>query len=112
MGIVEKLITGSLGTSGLTGIFDPEARESCPNLWELLTLVELSNGQHRVPSTLKVALGRCEWMVSVNDEDTRQTLLVASPSLSGVFARVESQLTSSEAIWRQWPPKPGQGKRK
>lgn len=111
MSIVEKLIAGAFGTGSQMGVFDAEAHETWPWLWELLTLTELKDGKVRIPSSLKIQLGRAEWMASINDEDTRQTLLVACPCLAGLFKRVEEQLHSADAVWRQWPPKPGAKKK-
>lgn len=112
MGIVEKLVAGAFTVDGSPCRFDLEAVEKWPNLWELLTLVTLPGGRGRIPSTLKISLGRSEWQVAVNDEDTRQTLLVASQSLTDTFVRVEALLTNGEGIWRQWPPLKGQPRKR
>jgi hypothetical protein len=102
MSVLDKLIRQSVECNGLQLPYDEKAQSQWPDLFALMTTVLVNGKLGRKPSSLRISLGTGEWLASLSEEMTRQSITVGSPTLAEVFHKVQSYLISPDCTWRPW----------
>lgn len=87
-------------TRGIIRFEECELALLAPTLYEWLTAEQWADGSPRTPGTYCVFTGDGLFKMVIKDRDAQQTLWVAAPSLTKLYAVAEAALTSPSADWR------------
>lgn len=95
----------AMGENKVMGHQDDPAANKYPNLWEWLSKVYVGRDKLKTPASLSIRLGPEGALATLTDRDLGYSVEATSPSLEGLFAAIEKQLSDNPAALKQWGKK-------